>query len=222
MTVNINIEGDLTSPLGVVLNQAYQMTNQVTSNLSDFVLNMQGMSGKKYRTLVNQLVKYTADARYLEIGSYKGSTACAAMYQNKVKTLCIDNFSFEGGLDKQELLNNVNLIMNNNIDFNLIDNDFRNIDYSSIGKFNIYMYDGPHAQRDQYDGVKLAQPALDDVFVLIVDDWNGLEVQKGTFQAIQDLGLKILTKLEVTTYGETITDQDSDWHFGYLIAVISK
>jgi hypothetical protein len=93
--------------------------------------------------------------------------------------------------------------MTDNINFNLIDNDFRAIDYSSIGTYNVYMFDGPHSEQDQYDGVAISQPALDDRFTLIVDDYNDPNVQRGTQNAIQALGLTVETSLEII---ETYSD----------------
>jgi hypothetical protein len=52
--------------------------------------------------------------------------------------------------------------MNDAISFRFIEDDFRKINYTDIGKFNVYLFDGPHDEEDQYDGIALAQPALDD------------------------------------------------------------
>jgi hypothetical protein len=65
--------------------------------LPDEVRQIEGMSGQKYRLLINQLVGSISDARYLEIGSLAGSTAAAALYGNRVRALCIDNWSEFGG-----------------------------------------------------------------------------------------------------------------------------
>ena len=65
--------------------------------------------------------------------------------------------------------------------------DFRAVDFNGLGRFNVYLFDGPHERDDQYDGVKLAQPALDEEFVLIVDDWNWPAVRAGTLDAVRDL-----------------------------------
>ena len=46
-------------------------------------------------------------------------------------------------------------------------------------------------EQHQYQGVSIAQPALDDTYVLIVDDWNFIQVRKGTFSAIKDLNVRM-------------------------------
>ena len=58
------------------------------------------------------------------------------------------------------------------VDFRFIEGDFRRTDFNSIGRFNIYLFDGPHEEQDQYDGIMMATPALDRRVILIVDDWN--------------------------------------------------
>jgi Methyltransferase domain len=221
MTPTITWTGEFTSPEAIRLKQAFDSAEQNQHKLSNDVITMNGMSGRKYRMLINNLVENTPNARYLEIGSWKGSTACSAIYGNTATATCIDNFTF-GGFSKDDLVNNINNIMTSNINFNLIDNDFRAVDYSSIGKYNLYMFDGPHAEQDQYDGVAIVQQALEDRFLLIVDDYNDPNVQRGTQNAIQSLGLTVEASLEIiTTYGGTF-NENSDWHLGYFIAVIKK
>ena len=225
MEIKISKIGDFTSPQGQILEQSFLSAMEYDTKLSDQILNMPGMSGKKYRTLINRLIEKTSDARYLEIGSWKGSTACSAMYGNTINLTCIDNFTFtdsNGGFHKDELVNNINDVITDDIEVNIFDIDFRQVDYSAIGKFNVYFYDGPHHERDQYDGVVLAHPALDDTFTLIVDDWNGPEVQRGTFKAIEDLNLEILCSIEIKVIDPTESNEFSDWHFGYFISVLKK
>jgi len=48
------------------------------------------------------------------------------------------------------------------VDFRFIESDFRAVDYSAIGRFNVYLFDGPHQEQDQYDGIMVARTALDD------------------------------------------------------------
>jgi hypothetical protein len=83
-----------------------------------------------------------------------------------------------------------------------------------------------HSEQDQYDGVKIAQPALDNTYVLIVDDYCNTPVQLGTQRAIKELGLEVVSSIEILTItGDVhpqLAHQHSDWHNGYYIAVINK
>ena len=219
--LNISKVVNFTSPQALVLEQSYLMATEQNTKLSDRILAMPGMSGGKYRTLVNRLIEHTPNARYLEIGSWKGSTACSAMYGNTVTATCIDNFTF-GGFSKDDLVSNTNSVITDNINFTLLDGDFRQVDYNAIGKFIVYFYDGPHQEQDQYDGIVIAQPALDDIFTLIVDDYNDPVVRQGTARAIKDLNLTVQYSIEITTINPTVTNEFSEWHFGYFIALLKK
>jgi hypothetical protein len=147
------------------------------------------------------------------------------MWGNKCKVTAIDNWSDFGG-PKLDFENNVNQCKNDDVDFTMMEQDFRTVDYNSIGKYNIYMFDGPHSEQDQYDGVALAQPALDDVYIQIVDDWNNEPVQTGTRNAIDKLGLKILSEITVITpIGPPAFYpwyKEGAWHNGYFMAVLQK
>jgi hypothetical protein len=181
------------------------------------------MSGQKYRTFINNLVGSHPDARYLEIGSWTGSTATAALYGNSVRAVCIDNWSQFGG-PKATFVANIERVLSPTIDFQFIEKDFRSIDYTLIGNFNVYLFDGPHEERDQYDGIMVVRPALDKSFILIVDDWNSRQVRLGTFRAIRDAGYSISSSVEIrTTQDNThppVSGKNSDWHNGYFIAVL--
>lgn len=222
---SIKFWGEWDIPQASILRDAWFDAIAMNYKISENIRYMHGMSGKKFRYMLNKLVEFTPDARYLEIGSWAGSTACSAMYENKSKITCIENWEHFGG-PRDQFIKNVNSSINPNIDLQLIEKDFREVDYTNIGKYNIFMYDGPHALEDQYDGIKLTQPALDNVFTLIVDDWNQEhDVRAGTFKAINELNLDILAAMEIITSSDakiSVSHERSDWHNGYFIAILKK
>lgn len=227
----IQLTGDWDSEEAERLSKAWFDSIAMQHKLPDWIRYMHGMSGKKYRYLINNYIGETPDARYLEIGSWRGSTACSAIHGNTCKALCIDNWSdFLWGAPKDDVKgafeHNVKQAAEGTAEINYIDSDFRAVDYSNIGKFNIYMFDGPHAEQDQYDGVMIAQPALDDLYLLIVDDWNGPGVRAGTARALADLNSTIVCAIEIMTRHDdehpVVSMEASDWHNGYYIAVIKK
>lgn len=195
------------------------------SDIEPAVLQIEGMSGKKYRRFINNLIRSLGDTKYLEIGSCAGSTLCSAINRNTVRATAIDNWSQFGG-PKEEFLANLNRFKTPKAYVNLIENDFRNVDYGSIGEFQVYLYDGPHQQQDQYDGLKLVLPGLEASFVYIVDDWNWTQVRQGTIKAISDIGASLNYALEIRTTLDgsdgPVTNQNGDWHNGYFISVLSK
>jgi len=89
-----------------LIDTAFQNAENNISKITNDIIRMDGMSGTKTRHFYNNLLN-TADARYLEIGTYKGSSVCSAMCNNKAKVVCIDNWSEFGG-PKNEFLYNFN------------------------------------------------------------------------------------------------------------------
>ncbi|MFZ4855257.1 MAG: hypothetical protein ACOYL3_02575 [Desulfuromonadaceae bacterium] len=211
---------------GRILRKAFMKALAIDTKLPPGIRDMEGMSGKKYRYFINNLVELSENPRYLEVGSWVGSTACSALYGNNVKALCIDNWSEFGG-PREVFLQNINAVKATaNIDFNFLESDFRHVDYGHLGKFNIFLFDGPHTEEDQYSGVFLTESALDDVYTFIVDDWNWEAVRMGTLSAIRRCDINVISSIVIrTTQDDTFPEiafQKSDWHNGYLIAVCKK
>jgi hypothetical protein len=199
--------------------------------ISNDIVKMEGLSGRKYRSLINSLVDKVKNPSYLEIGSWLGSTACSAIFKNNLKITCIDNWSqifFKKEFPNPEKVfkENIKKCLGNDIKYNFINNDFRKIDFSSIGKHNIYLFDGPHHYEDHFDAIVLAQPALTEKFILIIDDWNWNQVRGGTVAALKHLKLNVISKLEIRTTQDgsnaLMMGQNSDWHQGYCFFVIQK
>ena len=126
---------------------AFQNADKCISKITFDITTMEGMTGLKTRHFYNNLLNIT-DARYLEIGTWKGSSVCSAMCGNKAKIICIDNWSEFGG-PKSEFLVNFEKFKGEN-DATFIENDCFNVDVSSLPKFNIYMYDGNHTNDSHY------------------------------------------------------------------------
>lgn len=221
----VNYHGGLNSHESIVVRSSFLDALTKPSNLPEEICSIPGPSGQKYRSFINRLISSISDPRYLEIGSWKGSTAAAALRGNRARALCIDNWSQFGG-PRSEFLANINKSLSSEIDFTLLEEDFRAVDYSEIGTFNVYMFDGPHAEVDHYDGIVLAQPALSSPHILVVDDWNWRRVRLGTLRAFRNLGCNIEYAIELrTTLDDShgpVVNEKSEWHNGYFIAVIRK
>jgi hypothetical protein len=219
---SIVLGGDfLVSPLSTQILLAFRRAMAIQHKLPSEIIQMKGMSGRKYRYFINNLVAILGAPEYLEVGSWAGSTACAAMHGNAGRFLCIDNWSEFGG-PRDQFLSNTQFARNSRIDFQFIESDFRAVDFSSIGLFNIYLFDGPHEARDQYDGLMMALPALQREFVFVVDDWNWNRVRQGTFSALKESGISILSSIQIKTNQNDGTPvlkfEQSEWHNGYFIA----
>ena len=200
-----------------------------TSRLPPEVLGMEGLSGRQYRAFINNLIGALPRPRYLEIGSWAGSTLCSALFGNEVEAVAIDNWSQFGGPFSRFFTNLAAFKGSASVSF--VERDFRKINYASLGDvfglFNVYLFDGPHEYQDQYDGLRYVQPAVDRCYVQVVDDWNWPAVRAGTAKAVEDLGLRTEFRVEIRT---TLNDdhvappwgEHSDWHNGYCISVLSR
>ncbi len=224
---SIKFEGDFShKSFSAAIHSAITAALALQHSLPEWIIGIDGMSGKKYRYFINNLVREMIEPRYFEVGSWAGSTAASAIYGNSLSALCVDNWSQFGG-PKQAFMENISKAKSDGCEFKFIEEDFRSIDYENL-KFgaNIYLFDGPHEEKDQYDGVQLALPTLKEEFVLIVDDWNWIAVRNGTKRAISDCALTVKSCVEIrTTTNDShplIQKQNSDWHNGYFIAHIKK
>jgi hypothetical protein len=217
--------GDFSSNEGRAVKASLHAAVDGCSSLTAAIRAIKGMSGQKYRTLINKLIATLDRPRYLEIGSWLGSTAAAAIYGNSVQAVCIDNWSQFSGT-KEQFLTNVDHAKSNASSLRLIEQDFRKVDYPVLGKFNVYLFDGPHSEEDHRDGVIVVQPCLAERFVLIVDDWNWPQVRIGTMRGLLAAKCSIESSVQVRTTNDnshaSVSDGASDWHNGYFIAVVRK
>jgi hypothetical protein len=193
------------------------------SKICDFIINMEGMSGLKTRHFYNNLLNFD-DARYLEIGSWKGSSVCSAMYNNNAMIICVDNWSEFGGPKDEFLVNFNKFIGNNNARF--IEYDCFKIDVSTLPKFNIFMYDGDHSYDKHYNALIHFYNSLDDIFIYIVDDWNWEHIRNATSKSIKDLNLNILYQKEIRLTNDNSHTPHNEakisWWNGIYITILQK
>jgi hypothetical protein len=206
-----------------LIDRSFQNAENNVSKITDYIINMEGMSGTKTRHFYNNLLN-TEDARYLEIGTWKGSSVCSAMCKNKAKVVCIDNWSEFGG-PKSEFLVNFEKFKGEN-EASFIENDCYKIDISTLPKFNIYMYDGNHTNESHYKALLHYYDCLDDIFIFIVDDWNWKDVRDGTINSIKKLNLKVLYEQKVRlTWDNSHTPEPKardTWWNGIYVAILQK
>jgi hypothetical protein len=206
-----------------LIQTAYNNAVKNESKITQDIIMMDGMSGLKTRHFYNNLLN-TDDARYLEIGKWKGSSVCSAMCGNKATVVCIDNWSEFGGPKDEFIANFERHVGTNNAAF--IEGDCFNINVAVLPKFNIYMYDGNHTDDSHYRALLHYMDCLDDTFIYIVDDWNCEDVRNGTTKAIENLGLNVLYEKEIRlTWDNSHTPFDvaaKTWWNGIFISILQK
>lgn len=201
-----------------LIDTAFENADNNMSKITDDIIVMDGMSGTKTRHFYNNLLNFH-DARYLEIGTWKGSSVCSAMCGNKATIVCIDNWSQFGG-PKGEFLLNFNKHKGEN-EASFVENDCYKIDVTKLPKFNIFMYDGEHSSESHYKALLHYYNCLDDIFIFIVDDWNWKDVREGTINSIQKLNLKILYEKEIRLTFDNSTTTGSWWN-GIYVTILQK
>jgi len=143
------------------------------------VLNYKGMTGKKTRHLYNNLMEFP-DAKYLEIGTWYGSSSISAVYKNDLSALFIDNWCQFNG-DKKIFQNAIEKYLTKNSKCQLLESDCWKVNTNKIpNDFNIYLYDAGHTEEDHCKALTYYYNNLQDNFIFIVDDWGWGEVRDGT------------------------------------------
>lgn len=188
------------------------------------ILEMEGMSGIYTRHIYNNLCglgeKEGRRCRYLEIGTWKGSTFLSAMYGNSLlHGTCVDNWSEFGG-PKTECLEHFRTFFTHGEDYQVIDRDCWTLDRSVLGDvpIDLYLYDGPHTFEDHRRAITSMVPYMAPVSIVIVDDWccDWADVRRGTmagWEAVKDQ-VTVRWKLEIPILGSSAfhTRGDTTWN----------
>ena len=99
---------------------------------------MHGLSGRKFRILLNSLIEKISNSKYLEIGSWLGSTACSVSFKNNVEINCIENWSQNFSKEfspKQEFKKNLSKCLSKKVKLNLIEKEFRSSKLSKVKRY---------------------------------------------------------------------------------------
>jgi hypothetical protein len=206
------------------------------SNIDRDILKLSGMTGRRTRHFYNNICSLD-DIKYLEIGSYSGSSLCSALSNNNIDAHIIDNWSLWAATEARDLFLKRYPLYQGNSSVTIHEACCWEIakSWKDTGKynnkFNVYLFDGPHRYKDQYNALAEYIHVLSDNFIFLVDDWNWIRVRNGTLDAIRDLNLEILH----TSHHRTGTrrcqrnnrqpyhhGQSSRWHNGIGVFELKK
>jgi predicted O-methyltransferase YrrM len=214
-------EHELIPNIEYCLEQALQDISEVP----DYSLEIPGMSGIKYRHFINNLLRSLETPRYLELGTWKGSTLCAAIGGiDNVVAVCADNYEY-GGATIEEVNSNVDRVKTETASVTILNQQFVDFDYSAHGQFDVYLYDAGHTEEEHFQAIARCEPALADTAIIIIDDWNnhgGVEshIKQGTYRGFNATNLEVLYKFEVET--GVNPPFPSEWHNGYGVFLVRK
>ncbi len=204
------------------------------SMMAAAILGCYGMSGYRTRHLMNNLANVPG-LKYAEIGTYMGSTLFSAMYRNEITAVMCDNWSQFDGPRAQfvENLNMYAIAAQSRVTqkIHMYEQDFESLELQDPWSgIDFYNFDGPHDESSQYKGITKVFPALNERFLLFVDDWFWPPPRNGTLNALSDLNVEILSKAEVQVEDEELSAEGhilnrfekSEWHNGIAVFACRK
>ena len=202
---------------------AQQLVDSVNNPIE---INIPGLTSTRVQSLINGLAK--SSSKYLEIGSYQGATAAAALSGNKIHAYFVDTWqdapqAVREGWETpetnslEEFKKNIEQYKGENKVF-ISNSDMFKVNLSNISDVDLFFYDGPHDFESTKNAVKYYSKSFSDQSILIFDDANWTEVVKGAHKGIVESGLKILYSKKVLNTLES----DTEWWNGLYIVVVEK
>ena len=213
------------------IQQSISKANNFESKLSSEVLGIKGMSGSKNRHLLNNLLSF-GNLSYLEVGCWRGSTACSSMYKNELsQCVLIDNFSefgedffkidseWDNGIPVRDDLK-LNLEKFGCKNYIFKDADLFSVNLSLYKKFDVFFYDGCHDFEPQKESLEYVFDNLNNRFLFISDDYCFPVVKKAVDESIAEIINKSIPIIEIKLEREEPIN-DNWWH-GLYIGLFDK
>lgn len=204
------------------------VTSQLVESVDNgFRIDIPGLTSPRVQSLLNGLAR--GSKVYLELGTYLGATACAALDGNQVKAYLVDNWAqdlqpaekADHNLPpnvKDDFLDNLDLYRGKN-DVTVLDADLFTLDLSLIDQpVDLMFYDGPHDRESVRRAVVKYAPVLADTAVVVFDDANWTDVVDGADAGIAEAGL-------VRMYGKKLLnsiENPDEWWNGLYVTVLKK
>jgi hypothetical protein len=191
------------------------------------ILNIEGMCGTITRHLYNNLcsinIKSFVKNNYLEIGCCKGASTVSSLYKNNLNATVIDNWSEFGG-SKFVFIKNVSKYIDktNYENIQIISQDCFHLKTDTMLKYspyNFFLYDGSHSEQDHFKSIVNFWNHLDNICIIIIDDWNWLSVRNGTYKGLNYVGANVVYKREL--YEPNDENKSGLWN-GCCIFLIQK
>jgi hypothetical protein len=159
------------------------------------ILMLEGMSSWANRVLLNNLCD--GNGKYLEIGSWKGSTFISALYNNLNCTgTSIDhhkeftNSQFE--TTAEFLRDNCAKHLTHGEKYELITADCFNFKFPEKRQYDIYFYDGWHSYDAQYKSLEYYYDSLKPIFYYVCDDYSLKRCETATQNAFEVLDIQVI------------------------------
>jgi hypothetical protein len=178
------------------MNQAVAKAILGIGKLTPEILHLEGMSSMANRVLLNNLCE--GNGKYLEIGSWKGSTFISALYKNTFcKGTSIDHHQeFTKSIfatTAEFLKKNCETHLTNGEMYELITADCFQYKFPTFTDYDIYFYDGWHSYEAQYKAIEYYYDNLKPFFYYICDDYSLERCEKATKDVFEKKGIQVIT-----------------------------
>ena len=196
------------------------------SNFDESTFDISGLSSNRVRHLLNSLCS-NEGIKYLEIGSYLGSTFCAAIEGNELEAYAVDNWATD---NLQPAENETEIERASYQDFRenakrykgdskvrIINADCKNLVPEDLNsKVNLVFYDGDHSYDGQLESLQTIKDLVEDTFILILDDANFAGVVESAEQFVRQNNFSILFEQKLLNAIES----DRMWWNGLHILIL--
>jgi hypothetical protein len=198
------------------LKEAVEASKGDYPKLPPEVLGMNGMSSPKIRKFLNSLCGH-GGCKYLEIGTWAGSTLIPAMYRNGCDAIAIDDFSqFQEQNPRKQLEDNLKRYREDIGMLVFLEKNCYGLsrdEMDTFPKFNVFFYDGNHGKVETEAAIMTFGALCHDPFILVVDDMELTPtVWEGTKAALNNF----------TLYNPVNLKKADDYHEGIFAAVVER
>jgi predicted O-methyltransferase YrrM len=193
----------------------------VDHRFDEIVERVSGFTTAGELAVLNLAASMLADGEaYLEVGTYKGRSICAALLDAPTDRpfVSVENFTEFGmvGADaRSELMANLEHYAKGHEAFRLLDGDCFAVltrPGAVLGPVGVYFYDGAHTGMAHFLALGVVEPLLADEALVLVDDASWPMVRATTLRYVRaHAGWSVLRSIDAAT------DHDPRWANGLMI-----
>lgn len=187
-------------------------------------IEIEGLTSQRMQNLLTELGNIST--KYLEVGSYLGSTGAAVLRSSVEQASFVDhwkeNIQPANGQElpvtsKSKFIENIRKFKNGR-ELKVFDCDMLSADKSDLKDIDFFFYDGAHDFKSTSEAIRYYASCLANEAIILVDDANWDGVVDGAEDGISKAGLEILFKKIWLNKQES----EQEWWNGFYIAVVRK
>jgi hypothetical protein len=204
------------------IKEAIEKAKNHQSKMDQVAWDVPALSSLKIRHLMNNLGGIST--RYFECGVHKGGLFCSTIRNNPNLLSASANDSFESDETNEDkafpqFTANVEKCKSESTIFTLAIGDTFEVGMPLVdGPIDLYLFDSDHSYSSQCKAVTYYLPAMSNIFIMCIDDFDWQDVSRGTYDGIKESGCEILFE-EIWEGNDH--DNSGAWN-GYGIFLLKK